>query len=62
MRRLLIVALFSLFFLSPIEISAQPEAAQNDFKSVNQNQENLDKASLVISFIKLKLLLDNDDL
>ena len=68
MRQLSIVALFSLFFLSPIEISAQPEVAQNNFKSINQNQENLDKvlsknkASLVISFIKLKLLLDNDDL
>ena len=68
MRQLLIVALFSLFFLSPLEIMAQPEVAQNNFKSVNQNQENLDKvlsknkASLVISFIKLKLLLDNDDL
>ena len=68
MRQLLIVALFSLFFLSPLEIMAQPEVAQNNFKSVNQNQENLDKvlsknkASLVISFIKLKLLLANDDL
>ena len=68
MRRLLIAAFFSLYFLSPIEILAQPEVAQNNFKSVNQNQENLDKvlsknkASLVISFIKLKLLLDNDDL
>ena len=68
MRQLLIVALFSLFFLQPIEILAQPEVAQNNFKSINQNQENLDKvlsqnkASLVISFIKLKLLLANDDL
>ena len=68
MRQLLIAALFSLFFLSPIEISAQSEVAQNNFKSINQNQENLDKvlskskASLVISFIKLKLLLANDDL
>ena len=68
MRQLLIVAFFSLFFLSPLEIMAQPEVAQNNFKSVNQNQENLDKVlsknttSLVISFIKLKLLLDNDDL
>ena len=68
MRQLLSVALFSLFFLSPIEILAQPEDAQNNFKSINQNQENLDKvlsknkASLVISFIKLKLLLANDDL
>ena len=68
MRQRLIVALFSLFFLSPLEIMAQPEVAQNNFKSVNQNQENLDKVlaknktSLVISFIKLKLLLDNDDL
>ena len=68
MRQLLIVFFFSLFFLSPLEIMAQPEVAQNNFKSVNQNQENLDKvlsknkASLVISFIKLKLLLDNDDL
>ena len=68
MRQLLIVALFSLFFLSPIEILAQPEVAQNNFKSINQNQENLDKvlsknkASLVISFIKLKLLLSNDRL
>ena len=68
MRQLLIVALFSLFFLSPLEIMAQPEVAQNNFKSVNQNEENLDKVlsknktSLVISFIKLKLLLDNDDL
>ncbi len=67
MRQLLIVALFSLFFLSPIEILAQPEVAQNNFKSVIQNQEDLDKAlsknkaSLVISFIKLKLFLDNDD-
>ena len=68
MRQLLIVALFSLFFLAPLEIMAQPEVARNNFKSVNQTQENLDKvlsknkASLVISFIKLKLLLDNDDL
>ena len=68
MRQLLIVALFSLFFLSPIEILAQPEFAKDNFKSINQNQENLDKvfskdkASLVISFIKLKLLLANDDL
>ena len=68
MRQLLIVALFSLFFLSPIEILAQPDVAKNNFKSINQNQENLDKAlsknktSLVISFIKLKLFLDNDDL
>ena len=68
MRQLLIVALFSLFFLSPIEILAQPEVAQNNFNRINQNQENLDKvfskdkASLVISFIKLKLLLANDDL
>ena len=68
MHQLLIVVLFSLFFLSPIEILAQPEVALNNFKSINQNQENLDKvlsknkASLVISFIKLKLLLDNDDL
>ena len=68
MCQLLIVALFSLFFLSPIEILAQPEVAQNNFKIINQNQENLDKvlsknnASLVISFIKLKLLLANDDL
>ena len=68
MRQLLIVAFFSLFFLSPLEIIAQPEVAQNNFKSVNQNEENLDnvlsknKASLVISFIKLKLLLDNGDL
>ena len=68
MRQLLIAALFSLFFLAPIEILAQPEVAQNNFKSINQNQENLDKvlsknkASLVISFIKLKLLLANDDL
>ena len=68
MRQLLIVALFSLFFLSPIEILAQPKVAQNNFKSINQDQENLDKvlsknkASLVISFIKLKLLLANDDL
>ena len=68
MCQLLIVALFSLFFLSPIEILAQPEVAKDNFKSINQNQENLDKvlsknkASLVISFIKLKLLLDNDDL
>ena len=68
MRQLFIVALFSLFFLSPIEILAQPEVAQNNLKSINQNQENLDKvfsknkASLVISFIKLKLLLANDDL
>ena len=68
MRQPLIVALFSLFFLSPIEILAQPQFAQNNYKSINQNQENLDKvlsknkASLVISFIKLKLLLANDDL
>ncbi len=68
MRQLLSVALFSLFFLSPIEILAQPEVAQNNFKSINQNQENLNKvfsknkAALVISFIKLKLLLTNDDL
>ncbi len=68
MRQLLIVALFSLFFLSPIETLAQREVAQNNFKSINQNQENLDKvlsknkASLVISFIKLKLLLADDDL
>ena len=67
MRQLLSVALLSLFFLSPIEILAQPEVAQNNFKSINQNQENSDKvlsknkASLVISFIKLKLLLANDD-
>ena len=56
------------FFLSPLEIMAEPEVAQNNFNSVNQNEENLDKVlsknktSLVISFIKLKLLLDNDDL
>ncbi len=68
MRQILIVALFSLFFLSPIEILAQPEVAQNNFKSINQNQENLNKVlsknkvSLVIAFIKLKLLLANDDL
>ena len=68
MCQLLIAALFSLFFLSPIETLAQPEVAQDNFKSINQNQENLDKvlsknkASLVISFIKLKLLLANDDL
>ena len=60
--------MFSLFYLAPMGILAQPEVAQNNFKSVNQNQEILDKAlsknkaSLVISFIKLKLLLDNDDL
>ena len=68
MRQLLIAALFSLFFLAPIEIFAKPEVSQNNFRSLNKNQENLDedlsknKASLVISFIKLKLLLDNDEL
>ena len=66
MRQLLFVALFSLFFLAPIEILAQPEVANNVITGLNQNQENEIKAlsrsktSLVISFIKLKLLLDND--
>ena len=68
MRQLLIVALFSLFFFAPIEILAQPESNKAKVKSVHQNQGNLDKdlsinkASLFISFIKLKLLLDNEKL
>ncbi len=68
MRQLSIVALFALFFLTPIDTLAQSEVAKNNLKVLNQNQENVvkslskDKASLVISFIKLKLLLDTDNL
>ena len=68
MRQLLFVALFSLFFLTPIDILAQPDVAKNVVRGLNQNQENevkslsRNKTSLVISFIKLKRLLDNDNL
>ena len=67
MRQLSIVALLYLFFLSPIKILAHPSVAKNQIKDVKQSEFNTgktfskEKASLVISFIKLKLLVSNDE-
>ena len=67
MRQLSIVALFYLGFLSPIHTLAQPNVAKNEIKDIDRTEFNTgrtfskDKASLVISFIKLKLLVNNDD-
>ncbi len=67
MRQLWLVAILPLFFLSPIDTLAQSKVAKSNIRSVDQPQENVgktfsrDKASLVISFIKLKLLVNNDD-